>query len=187
MDWNITSAGELIFQKVIRHQKKPRLEARGKAKLAIRTSFQKGKRTGKQREKTVSWKNQSECSGSGKDVGTTWQDEPEHLAADSNETSRERNEEVVLCKFSVIYIWVILIAYLPSQGEKEDQIINLNVEVEALKTRCGVYEKKINDLESRCNTHENALEMLWQQVVCLQDGQGTLSTVYHEREYTLAP
>jgi hypothetical protein len=87
----------------------------------------------------------------------------------------------------VIYIWVILIAYLPSQGEKEDQIINLNVEVEALKTRCGVYEKKINDLESRCNTHENALEMLRQQVVRLQDGQGTLSTVYHEREYTLAP
>ena len=53
-----------------------------------------------------------------------------------------RNEEVVFCKFSAIYIWVILIAYLPSQGEKEDQIINLNVEVEALKTRCGVYEKK---------------------------------------------
>ena len=89
MDWNITSAGELIFQKVICHQKKPRLEARGKEKLAIGTSFRKGKCTGKQREKTVSWKNQSECSGSGKDAGTTWQDEPEHLAADSNETSRE--------------------------------------------------------------------------------------------------
>ena len=72
------------------------------------------------------------------------------------------------------------------QGKKDDQINILNMEVEALKTRCGVYEKRIDDLKSRCDTYENTLEMLRQQVVCLHDSQGTLSTEYHEKEYILA-
>lgn len=75
---------------------------------------------------------------------------------------------------------------LSSQGEKEGQIIKLNMEIEALKTRCGEYEKRVQDLESRCDTHENALEMLRQQVVHLLDSQGTLSTMYREKEYELA-
>jgi|ERR1700744_4022398 hypothetical protein len=76
---------------------------------------------------------------------------------------------------------------LPSQDEKDDQIIKLNMEVEALKNRCGGYEKIIKDLESRCDTHERTLEMLRQQVVRFHDSQGTLSTMYHEKEYELAP
>ena len=76
---------------------------------------------------------------------------------------------------------------LPSQVEKDDQIVKLNTEVEALKARCGEQEKMIKDLESRCDTHENALEMLRQQVVRLLDSQGTLSTRYGEKEYKLLP
>lgn len=59
------------------------------------------------------------------------------------------------------------------------------MEVEALKTRCGRYEKDIKDLESRCDTHEHSLEMLQQHVVHLQDIQGALSTKYYGKEYKL--
>jgi uncharacterized coiled-coil protein SlyX len=59
--------------------------------------------------------------------------------------------------------------------------------VQALKTKCDRYEKRIKELESRCDTHENAMEMLRQQLVRLHDSQGTLSTMYCEKEYELAP
>src|ERR1700677_2746474 len=76
---------------------------------------------------------------------------------------------------------------LPSQDEKDDEIIKLNLEVEALKARCGGQEKRIKDLESRCDMYENALEMLQQQVAQLLDSQGTLSTRHSEKEYKLLP
>ena len=94
---------------MIHRQKKARLEDRCKAKLPIKTGFQKGKQTGKRVKKTVSWKNQLQRLE--KDVDEIWQDEPEHLEADSNEPMRGRNEEVVSSTFAVIYIRVMLIIY----------------------------------------------------------------------------
>ena len=94
---------------MIHCQKKARLEDRGKAKLAIKTAFRKGKRGGKPAKKTVSWKNQFQCLE--KDVDETWQDDPRPLEADSNEPMRGRNEEVVSSTFAVIYIQVMLITY----------------------------------------------------------------------------
>jgi hypothetical protein len=76
---------------------------------------------------------------------------------------------------------------LPSQGENNDKIVELNKEVEALKARCGGYERVIEDFKSRWDTHEKTLEMLQQQVVHLQDSQGTLSTRYNGENYELLP
>jgi len=77
---------------------------------------------------------------------------------------------------------------LLAQGEDNDEIAEgLKMEVQALKTRCDGYEKMIEDLTSRSETHENALEMLWQQIVCYLDSQGALSTAYHGKNYDLLP
>ena len=75
---------------------------------------------------------------------------------------------------------------LLAQGKDCDGIVeDLKMEVQTLKCRCDGYEKVIKDLTSRCDTHENALEMLWQQIVCYLDSQGTLSMTYHGNNYDL--
>ena len=75
---------------------------------------------------------------------------------------------------------------LLAQGKDHDGIAeDLKMKVQTLKCRCDGYEKVIKDLTSRCNTHENALEMLWQQIVHYLDSQGTLSTMYHGNDYDL--
>jgi hypothetical protein len=75
----------------------------------------------------------------------------------------------------------------PFQDENDDKIGKLNKEVKAMKDRCARYERIIKDLEARCDTHENALEMLWQQVVVLHASQGTLSASYNGENYGLLP
>ena len=75
---------------------------------------------------------------------------------------------------------------LPAQGKDHDRIIeDLKTEVQALKSRCNRYEKANRDLNSQCDTHENTLEMLRQQIVRFLDSQGTLSTMYHGNTYDL--
>jgi len=75
---------------------------------------------------------------------------------------------------------------LLAQGKDRDGIVeDLKMEVQTLKCRCDGYEKVIKDLTSRCDTHENALEMLRQQIVRYLDSQGTLSTTYHGNNYDL--
>ena len=75
---------------------------------------------------------------------------------------------------------------LLAQGKDHDRIVeDLKMEVQTLKSRCNGYEKVIRDLTSQCNTHENTLEMLWQQIVHYLDSQGTLSTTYHGNNYDL--
>jgi hypothetical protein len=75
----------------------------------------------------------------------------------------------------------------PSQGENGDKIVKLNKEFMDLKDRCAGYERVIKDLEARCDTHENALEMLPQEIVCLHVSQGTLSASYNGEKYDLLP
>jgi hypothetical protein len=76
---------------------------------------------------------------------------------------------------------------LPSQDENCDEIVKLNKEFVDLKDRCAGYERVIKDLEARCDMHENSLEMLWQQIVCLCVSQGTLSASYNGENYDLLP
>ena len=77
---------------------------------------------------------------------------------------------------------------LLAQGKDDDGIVEgLKVEVQVLKSRCDGYEKVIKDLTSRCDTHENALEMLRQQIVHCLHSQGTLSTMYHGKNYDIMP
>ena len=60
-----------------------------------------------------------------------------------------------------------------AQGEDNEEIVEgLKMEVQALKTRCNGYEKIIEDLTSKLETHENAIEMLRQQIVHYLDSQG---------------
>ena len=87
-------------QKAIHLQKKARIEARGQAKMAIKTAFQKGKCTGKQAKKTVSWMNQSQDMNP--DDNEAWQDEPESSLDRSNESITGRNVEVVSSMFAEI-------------------------------------------------------------------------------------
>ena len=75
---------------------------------------------------------------------------------------------------------------LLAQGKDDDEIVEgLKMEVEALKIRCNGYERAIKDLNSRCDTHENALEMLCQQLVGYLDSQSALSTMYNGKNYEL--
>ena len=94
---------------MIHLQKRVRLEDRGQATLAIATGVQKGKRTGKQAKKTVSWKNQSQDTNTDNDEA--WLDEPEPTPESSNEPIRGRNEEVVSRTCAVISVRVMLITY----------------------------------------------------------------------------
>jgi archaellum component FlaC len=59
------------------------------------------------------------------------------------------------------------------------------LEVQAQKDRCNEHKEKIEELESRCDTHERVIEMLWQEIVGLKDSQNTLSTAYHGKRYDL--
>jgi 2-oxoglutarate dehydrogenase complex dehydrogenase (E1) component-like enzyme len=110
MGRRITSVRELNFQKVIRRQKKARLEDKGKAKLAIEKGLRKGKRIGKQVKKRVSWKNQKQQLEKGGDEAL--EDEPEPLASDSNKHMSGQNEEMVSHTFAVIYIQFTFITYI---------------------------------------------------------------------------
>ena len=77
---------------------------------------------------------------------------------------------------------------LLAQGKDDDGIIEgLKLEVHTLKNRCNRYERMIKDLQSRCYTHQNALEMLLQKIVHCLDSQGTLSTMYHRKNYDMMP
>lgn len=64
---------------------------------------------------------------------------------------------------------------------------DLKKEVLTLRGRCDHQEEVIKDLQSRCETHENVLEMLRKEIVSLHDSQKTLSTMYCGENYELAP
>jgi hypothetical protein len=75
---------------------------------------------------------------------------------------------------------------LPAQGNDSDRIVeDLKKEVQTLKDLCKEHEGMIKDLQSRCDTHENVLEMLRQEIVGLNESRGTLSTTYGGKNYNL--
>jgi len=45
----------------------------------------------------------------------------------------------------------------------------------------------IEDLKSRCETHERVLETLRQEIVQLHDSRKTLNTMYDGKSYDLMP
>jgi hypothetical protein len=135
---------------------------------------------------TGSWNNECKTmEGYSNETGKN-----ELLEEKSNKTGEQAGEdgsgEAIICAF-VCFIWSSLSCILLPQGEDDGEIIMIRMELESLKTRCGGYEEIIKDLESRCDTHERELEMLWQQIVCLHDAQGTLKTRYNEENYELIP
>ncbi|KAF8257438.1 hypothetical protein EI94DRAFT_1708999 [Lactarius quietus] len=74
------------------------------------------------------------------------------------------------------------------QGEDDNKTIKeLEMEVEALKSRCNGYEREIRDLQGTCDTHEKVLEMLRQQIMHLMDAQGIPNTTYGGKSYDLIP
>jgi predicted nucleic acid-binding Zn-ribbon protein len=79
---------------------------------------------------------------------------------------------------------------MPAQGKDEDDdgiVKDLKKEVQTLKGRYNEPERIIKDLQSRCETHENVLEMLRQEIVGLHDSQKTLDTMYLGNSYDLEP
>jgi hypothetical protein len=50
-----------------------------------------------------------------------------------------------------------------------------------------MYEKMIRDLQSRCDTHERALETYRQEMVGLHKYLKMLDTTYDGEDYELAP
>ncbi|KAF8258338.1 hypothetical protein EI94DRAFT_1708091 [Lactarius quietus] len=79
-------------------------------------------------------------------------------------------------------------ARLQENGEDDNKTIKeLKMEVEALKSRCNGYEREIRDLQGMCDTHENVLEMLRQQIMRLVDAQGIPNTTYGGKSYVLIP
>ncbi len=48
-------------------------------------------------------------------------------------------------------------------------------------------DKMIEDLKSRCETHERVLKTLRQEIVQLHDSQKTLNTMYDGKSYDLMP
>ncbi|KAN0128681.1 hypothetical protein V8E53_013500 [Lactarius tabidus] len=108
------------------------------AEAIVTQSAAKGKATGR----TASVHSKGNKGGDGNaGANEAWQDEPKKK--NSNEPKGGRNEK----------------------GENGDKIVKLNKEFVDLKDRCAGYERVIKDLEARCDTHENALEMLQQQIV----------------------
>jgi hypothetical protein len=71
-----------------------------------------------------------------------------------------------------------------SKDDKET-MKELITEVNNFKNRCDGYEKIIRDLICRCEMHERALEMHRQNIVRIQDSQGTLTTMYGGKSYQL--
>jgi hypothetical protein len=55
---------------------------------------------------------------------------------------------------------------------------DLKEEVEDLKSRCAMLERTINQLVSRCDTHERCLEGYRQHLVKIKVLEGTLDTSY---------
>ena len=80
----------------------------------------------------------------------------------------------------------LYITHAASSSKDRDGIVGyLKMKVQTLKCRCDGYEKVIKDLTSQCDMHENALEMLQQQIVHYLDSQATLSMMYHGNYYDL--
>jgi chromosome segregation ATPase len=75
---------------------------------------------------------------------------------------------------------------LPKQGADNDEAIkDIKMELEAQKMRCDGHERMIKDLQSICDTHENTLEMLRQQIVELHRSNGTLNATYYGETYDI--
>jgi hypothetical protein len=71
--------------------------------------------------------------------------------------------------------------------EYNQLIDELKKEVQVLKGRCDAQDRIIIDLQSKCETHENVLEVLQQEIVCLHQAGKTLSTMYGGENYDLMP
>ncbi|KAF8264130.1 hypothetical protein EI94DRAFT_1703479 [Lactarius quietus] len=95
----------------------------------------------------------------------SWQDEPVPIEERSNRRKDGGNEEGCLCK------------------DNNKTFKDLEMEVQALMARCNEYERIIKDLQSACDTPENILEMLRQQIISLHDSGGTLSSLYSGKNY----
>jgi hypothetical protein len=100
--------------------KAARLKDKTKGKSAEKTVSVKGKR--KQAQKAGSRKNKppSTTEESANEIDETWRDEPPWLEEYPNETGEDRNEETLLCVFTVISIWfTILITYAASSRKRQ--------------------------------------------------------------------
>ncbi|KAF8259736.1 hypothetical protein EI94DRAFT_1706873 [Lactarius quietus] len=100
----------------------------------------------------------------------SWQDEPVPVEESSNRRKDGGNEE----------------GFLHAEGEDNNKTFkDLKMEVQALTARCDEYERIIKDIQSACDTHENILEMLRQQIVNIHDSGGTLNSMYGGKNYDL--
>jgi archaellum component FlaC len=63
----------------------------------------------------------------------------------------------------------------------------LKNEVQALKSRCDILEKTVNNLKSICDTHQGIIETFRQQIVNLHGHQGTLDLSYQGEEFESMP
>ena len=67
----------------------------------------------------------------------------------------------------------------PTQGTDNRIIIeDLKNEIQALKSRCNVFERTVEDLQCRLETHKKFIEGYREEIVRIQADQGTLNVTY---------
>jgi hypothetical protein len=75
---------------------------------------------------------------------------------------------------------------LPVQGAENGTIVeDLKRNVQALKNKCDTLERTVQDLQSRFNMHESALEGYRMQVVNFLNVHGALDTSYGGEKFDL--
>jgi hypothetical protein len=73
---------------------------------------------------------------------------------------------------------------LPVQEANFDAIIKgLREDVNALGSKCDRLEIVIQELQSRCSTHERAVDDYRQEIVRIKDRPGTLDTSYRRENF----
>jgi chromosome segregation ATPase len=63
----------------------------------------------------------------------------------------------------------------------------LKNELQAVKTRCDMLEKTVNDLQILTQTHERTLETFRQHIIDIQAHQRTLNTSYGGEVFEVVP
>ncbi|KAF8262980.1 hypothetical protein EI94DRAFT_1704359 [Lactarius quietus] len=169
-EWVETTAASASKGNAGDDENAPRLQDKYKGMSAVKASFQKRTRSqvkanGKQTKKIDSRRHKSPNLEDSHDE--SWQDEPVSVEESPSRRQDGRNEEGSSCK------------------DNDKTFKDLKLEVQALMVRCNEYERIMKDLQSACDTHENILKMLRQQIVNLHDSRGTLSSAYGGKNYDL--
>jgi hypothetical protein len=176
MRWGVISVQTAIIRQVMddhpntRGPKAARLQEKTKGKIAVKAGFRKGKKIAIGRK---------EVKKGGRQINRS-----RPLEEIPKETEG-KNEEPPPRAFSVIYDWSSSLMLPKKDGDNEEAIKELKIEVEAQKMRCDGHERMIKDLQSICDTHENTLETLRQKVVELHRSNGTLSATYYGETYDI--